>query len=305
MGLLAEIQNDALSDTVPVATLLRKVMVLAANMDSALLEDWVRHELHGYDGTVEVPTYRRFTMNFKVNGANIRWQVTGQAAPQVLVNQIVKDDNFHIFECRQPIGTISPDEIKASKGTLHINLDNYVLLMQGKLFEPSFSITRFWGEVSASQVLGIIDAVRSRVLDFVLKLKKSYPDAGEIDGLTTETPEVNQAVTQIYNTTINGDNVGAVGNNSGATISVTVNAGSIKDLRSTLAKEGINEADLIELEAAVTAEPSIGEDKRFGPKVTKWVGKMMGKAGAGAWAVSLGAAGSLLEKALLGYYGYH
>ncbi|EJL58678.1 hypothetical protein PMI09_00389 [Rhizobium sp. CF122] len=31
MGLLAEIQNDALSDTVPVATLLRKVMVLAAN----------------------------------------------------------------------------------------------------------------------------------------------------------------------------------------------------------------------------------------------------------------------------------
>lgn len=30
MGLLAEIQDDALSDTVPVATL-RKVMVLAAN----------------------------------------------------------------------------------------------------------------------------------------------------------------------------------------------------------------------------------------------------------------------------------
>ncbi|MCO6178962.1 hypothetical protein [Ciceribacter sp. RN22] len=305
MGLLAEIQNDALSDTVPVATLLRKVMVLAANLDSALLEDWVRHELHGYDADVEVPAYRKFVMNFKVSGANARWQLTGQPVPQVLVNQIVNDDTFHFFECRQPIGTISPDEIKASKGKLSINLDNYVLLMQGKLFEPSFNISRFWGEVSASQVMGIIDAVRSRVLDFVLKLKRTYPDAGEIDGLTTKTPEVNQAVTQIYNTTIHGDNAGPVGNNSGATINVTVNAGSIKDLRSVLAKEGVEEADLIELEAAVSSEPAIGQDKKFGPKVTVWLGKMVSKAGSGAWAVSLGAAGALLEKALLGYYGYN
>jgi hypothetical protein len=305
MGLLTEIQTDALSDTVPVATMLRKVMVLAANIDSALLEDWVRHELHGYDEGIEVPAYRKFTINFKASGSNARWQFTRQPVPQALVNDIVKDDTFHIFECRQAIGTISPDEIRASKGTLSINFDNFLLVMQGKIYDPSVVLSAFWGEIAASQVMGIIDAVRSRVLDFVLKLKKTYPDVGEIDGLTTKTPEVNRVVTQIYNTTIHGSNAGPVGNNSGANISVTVNTGNIQELRSVLAKEGIGEADLTELEAAVISEPVIGEDKTFGPKVTTWLGKMVSKASSGAWAVSLGAAGALLEKALLGYYGYN
>ena len=71
MGLLTEIQNDALSDTTPVATLLRKVLVLASNIDSDLLEDWVRHELHGYPADVEVPKYRTMGIAFKASGVTL------------------------------------------------------------------------------------------------------------------------------------------------------------------------------------------------------------------------------------------
>ncbi|WP_105405061.1 hypothetical protein [Neorhizobium sp. T7_12] len=305
MGLLAEIQNDALSDDVPVSTLLRKVMVLASNLDSDLLEDWVRHELHGYPNEVEVPAYRKFSINFKVNGANARWQMTRQAVPPYLVCQIVKDDDFQIFDCRQAIGTINTEEIKASNGNMSINLDNYILLMQGKLYEPSVSLTRFWGEVSASQVLGIIDAVRSRVLDFVLKLKKTYPGAGEVDGLTMKMPDVEKKVTQIYNTTIHGDNAGAVGNNTGATITITVNKGNKNELRQELQKHSVEEADILELEAVLDEEPTLDDPKKFGPKVKTWIGNMMSKAASGAWSIGLGAGGALIQSALLGYYGYN
>jgi hypothetical protein len=50
-------------------------------------------------------------------------------------------------------------------------------------------------------------------------------------------------------------------------------------------------------------EPEI-KGKKFGPKVAGWVANMLGKAGAGVWDMGLGAGGALLEKALLGYYGF-
>lgn len=303
MGLLTEIQSDALSDSTPVATLLRKVMVLAANLNSEVLEDWVKHELHGYDGDVEVPAYRSFIMNFKINGHNRAWQMTRQSVPQVAVNQILKNDNFHVFECRQPIGTINTDEIKSSKGYLTVPLDNEILLLQGKLYDASVSLTRFWGEISASQVLGITDAVRSRVLDFVLKLKKTYPDADDIDGLITKTHEDKQAVTQIYNTTIHGDNVGPVGNNAGATITINVNQGNKLQLREELKKHGVDNADIMELEAALVDEPTAKDGKSFGPKVAGWMGKMIGKAASGAWTVGVNVGTTVIQAALLGYYG--
>lgn len=70
MGLLTEIQNEAISDTVAVNSLLRKVMLLAHKLDSGLLEDWVKHELNGYPNDVEVPHYRKIPLNFKASLSN-------------------------------------------------------------------------------------------------------------------------------------------------------------------------------------------------------------------------------------------
>ncbi|MGO6689941.1 AbiTii domain-containing protein [Rhizobium leguminosarum] len=302
MGLLTEIQNDAISDAVPISSLLRKVMLLASNLDSDQLEDWVRHELHGYPDGVDVPAYRIFYMNFKVSGANSRWQITGQNVPQIAVCDAVGDANLSVFKCSQPIGTINEDEVKSSKGVMTVNLDNYVLLLQGKIFPPNFAITRFWAEISSSQILGIIDAVRNRVLEFVLALKKSYPTADDVEWIKNQESGA-ATVSQVFNTTINNGNAGVIGSANASTVNITVNHGNLQDLRTQLTQHGVSVEDLKELEAALSDEPEI-KDKKFGPKVAGWVGNMLGKAGSGVWNVGLGAAGSLLEKALLGYYGF-
>lgn len=304
MGLLTEIQNDALSDKTPVTTLLRKVMVLASELDSGLLEDWVRHELHGYPNDVQVPEYRILKLNFKVSGNNPGWRVTGQNVPSVLVCAALEDENFDLFKCRQAVGTIKEDEIRENGRALSINMDNQALFLHGKIFDRSFSISRFWADVPSSQVLGILDAIRNRTLEFALALKKKYPEADNGTGVSTKELSVEKAVSNIYYNTIHG-NVGVAGNASNSTVNITVNHGNTQELREALAKYGVEDADFIELQAALNDEPDIDADKRFGPKVNNWVSKMMGKAGSGAWAVSLGAAGALLEKALLAYYGYN
>ncbi|WP_421580667.1 hypothetical protein [Shinella sp. M31] len=169
MGLLTEIQNDALSDTTPVATLLRKVLVLASNIDSDLLEDWVRHELHGYPADVEVPKYRTMGIAFKASGATIAAQYNNMPIAQLVVERAAKNKEVSTFKCRQAIGTILPDQLGDS-GTCRLNFDNYLPLIEREMNE-GVSLFSFWGEISAALVVGIVDAVRSRVLDFVLALK--------------------------------------------------------------------------------------------------------------------------------------
>lgn len=302
MGLLAEIQNDAVSDATPVSTLLRKCLVLAHNLDSGLLEDWVRYELNGYPDGVDVPDYRQIGVNFKANANNLAWQLTGQSVAQIVVEQVTGNKDISLFKCRQAIGTIVEDEIKAS-GTLVINMDNVGLLLNHKrIMGPTYNITRFWGEIPATQVLGIADAVRNRVLEFALALSKKYPNAGDIGGITIKEPAVEKTVNQIFNTTING-NAGSIGNANNATINITVNQGNFGDLRQQLMQHGVGEDDIKELEVAIADEPNVGTDKKFGPKVGSWMGKMLGKAASGVWNVGVQAGGALLEKALLKYYG--
>lgn len=47
-GLIHEIQADALDQTIPVSTLLRKVKVAAAKLNIATDMKWVERELNGY-----------------------------------------------------------------------------------------------------------------------------------------------------------------------------------------------------------------------------------------------------------------
>lgn len=112
-----------------------------------------------------------------------------------------------------------------------------------------------------------------------------------------------KTVNQIFNTTINGGNAGIIGNADNVTVTITINQGNFGDLRQQLLQQGIDEDDLKELEAAITSEPQIGPDKKYGPKVGQWVGKMISKAATGAWNVGVDAGSALLQAALLSYYG--
>lgn len=303
MGLLNEIQNDAVSSNSNVASLLRKCLILAARVDSGLLEDWVKYELNGYPEDADVPDYRVLQLRFKGHfsgplGAHIK---NAPIAPH-LIEQIVGDDRLNWFLARQPITTIADTEKARNAGVLHVNFDNLALHLGGQVY-GGYSAVQVWGEVPSMSVIGIIEAVKSRVLELTLALEKKYPDAGEVGGMDDKDQKAKNDIQAIFNSSIYG-NVGFVGNASHSTINVEIGTGNMQALKRHLKEQGINNEDLAKLEAALQSEPSIGEDKKFGPKVTSWIGKMVEKAASGAWDVGVGASGSILATALLQYYGF-
>ncbi|MGC9501850.1 hypothetical protein [Streptomyces sp. WG7] len=58
--LLAQIKQDVLDDTKPLAGALRRCVVLGGHTGSAALRDWAQRELRGYDGVdlADVPSHR-------------------------------------------------------------------------------------------------------------------------------------------------------------------------------------------------------------------------------------------------------
>ncbi|CDZ56050.1 AbiTii domain-containing protein [Neorhizobium galegae] len=300
MGLLTEIQNDAISDAVAVNSLLRKVMLLAHKLDSGLLEDWVKHELNGYPNDIEVPSYRKIPLNFKASLSNGFYMHKSTPIAQYLVKKATGQDDIDTFNCRQAIGTI--DYKDATTDVLALNMDNLALVLRGKVIDKSWDVLHFWAEMPAAKVNGISDAVRNKVLEFTIALQKRYPNADDVEWIKQQESGA-ATVSQVFNTTITNGNAGVIGSANASTVNITVNNGNLQDLRTQLTQHGVSDEDMKQLEAALNDEPEI-KDGKFGPKVAGWVGNMIGKAGAGVWNVGLGAAGSLLEKALLGYYGF-
>ncbi|MGO8067499.1 hypothetical protein AB9E28_18530 [Rhizobium leguminosarum] len=303
MGLLHEIQNDAVDQASTTSSLLRKCLLLASRIESLLLEDWVRHELNGYPESEEVPDYRRLSMNFKGNFvASFGRQITNAPIPQHIVGKVSKRPNIEIYQFRGAISTLDDRRGMSESGALRVNYDNMAMFLHDKVFED-YQCLQFWGEISAMAALAIPDIVKTRVLDFTLKLAKTYPTAGDVAGMTTTDRGMKENLSQIFNTTINGQ-ANLVGVAEKSTISIVNGAGSVAELRNALSEAKIEPGDLDEIERAIAEEKQIVAPGKFGPKVTAWIGKMAGKAASGAWGVGLAAGTKLVESALLRFYGF-
>ncbi|MBC8282200.1 MAG: hypothetical protein H8E32_00160, partial [Nitrospinae bacterium] len=59
-----------------------------------------------------------------------------------------------------------------------------------------------------------------------------------------------------------------------------------------------------ELEQALESDEPPESPNSYGPKVSAWVAKMLGKAADGSWKIGIGGAGSLLAMALGKYFGF-
>jgi hypothetical protein len=110
-------------------------------------------------------------------------------------------------------------------------------------------------------------------------------------------------VTQIFNTTVYGGTANLVGTANASVIKFNMNVKDFSSLEAVLRDHGVAEPELTDLRDAVQSEQELKPGQRFGPKVSAWIGKMVGKAADGTWNIALEAAGNLLAQVIEKYYG--
>ena len=305
-GLLHQIQSSAVHDNESLGTVLLKLRVLAARLNSIDLENWIKHESEGYPQSVQVPPYRVISVNYVGTflgpfGSGVR----NAPVPPYLIEQYA-GEQWTNYQMRDSVAAIEDLVLRAGQGsgTLEVAVADLILLLQGKIYSD-YSCNEVRGTISRSSLMAIRHSVRSKVLDFTLELEKQFPIAASID-FGTELRPANidsHAVGQLYQQTIYGDVTNVSNKVEGNQIAVSVRSRDVETLIDYLENAGILREDASELAQIVASEPPDSPESPFGEIAKKWLGKNLKKALDGTWKIGISSASSVLTEAVKNYYG--
>lgn len=293
-SIVLELQRLSTDRSHDVTDLLRKALLVATKLRLDDFKRWVNYELNGYyDKGCSVPLYRNATAQLQVRNPYHGMQPL-----------IVADPDFarrlQQIKVRDPIGNIihilENHDRRATDPIFPIPDNVRMLLMEHTHGLPPFCM------ISMGQLASIVDAVRTGVCEWSLKLEEE----GILgQGMTFSAEERQKAASsmQIHI----GQFQGVLGDVQNSTLTqnleMTVSAGDFESLKGWLRSHGLSSADVDELQTAIESDPEPEGSNSFGPRVSGWIGKMVGKAANGAWQIGVAMAGTLLTKALAKYYG--
>ena len=206
---------------------------------------------------------------------------------------------FTTFRCRQSVATVSTMLEDPEEGTFSVRLGNLAVLLGGNVYQGQNCI-QAWGEYGKSHVIEVLNSVRNRILDFVLAIWREFDAVGSAENQALDPHKV----TQIFNTTVLGGAANIVGTSRDSVVLQGQQSGDFGALSQVLASAGVNTQDLTELRKAIKADPTPSEAHQFGPKVSEWIARMIGKAASGSWKFGIAAGSSLLANAIAKYYGF-
>ncbi len=289
-SLVLELQAMATDSSNDVIDLLRKALLVSSKLEIEDFAKWVHSELDGYEVSEIVPAYRVIRTDLKV------WNPYNGYIPLHLNSDLEnKLCNIHL---RAPISQVVTS-IRKEDGYPTIPFApeqrEYLLDIQES---PAMEPVR---RVSITCMKAIEDAIRNTILDWSLKLEKQ----GVLgDGMSFTHEEKQKAKShQVHIENFQGV-LGDVSGNVTQKNKIKVAKKDFLSLKAALEETGVGENDIVLLEKAIEADGEPSAKGEYGEKVQGWVGKMIGKAASGGWAIAMGAAGELLGKALSAYYGW-
>jgi hypothetical protein len=302
MSLLRDIQNAALDSKVHLPDLLRKCKVLAARLGNPEFKSWVDAELNGYGEKENLPSYRSFRVESHGNFSGFMGSGLQNASIPLSCLPAQFRDMLFIHHSREPISSLADLVSKEGSGSFRVPWPADLVAHVGQDIYQDMNCLSAWQVIPRGGVVGMLDTVRTRVLNFVLEIESDAPDAGEAAPGVHPVPQ--ERVNQVFHTEIYG-NVGnvAAGSEGFSQSSVTTIAqGDFNSLRTYLTNLGVGPAELVELEDA-TAKDRTSRQDGMGEQTAKWLGKMISRASSGALKVGTTVATTLLTKAIAQYLG--
>lgn len=259
MSRLAALIDQAADGTRPLADVLRQVKILASRIGDSELASWATRELNGYGPDDELPDYRA-SRKLPVLG---EWSGPfGSSISNAPVSSVGLPDEFLAagFSARFPHSVAELEAVSGGDVDARISWDpwivaNYNRAVQNRKGGAGFEMMSLVDArivLPRNVVAGILDSIRTRVLDLSLDLERVAPEAGEPGGPTIEDPQVD-AVVQNFHITVNGDGANiATGDNARQRSSVK--KGDVHSLVEAARGLGLSIEDAESFRAAVEAD---------------------------------------------------
>lgn len=167
-GIVLELQREALDKSTRVSDLLRKALLVARKLKIVDLESWILSELNGYSDTdaASFPPYRWIHGEIKsFNPYNGMWLPIMFPEAEAKIHQALTRR-----PCSQAIAEIENLISRTKDGQLSMP---YSPDVQAKLINAADLLSPPVLIVPESRLYGIVDAVRTTILDWALKLEEN------------------------------------------------------------------------------------------------------------------------------------
>jgi hypothetical protein len=247
-SIVEELQRGALNRNTPVSDLLRMAKVISVKLGLPDLAKWVDHELNGY-GMTEVPAYRFVRGQVKGKNPFHGWQ------PVLFTNEKVE-----MVLSNQPIGQ-PVAEIEHMLSSIANDPSEMIIMLSGQVAAQLRNSTHtdlpFAIIISSGEAWGIIDAVRTALLDWSLKLEQTGIK-GEGLSFSNEEREKAHEGQATYHIGSIGSFTGNLAANSGTVNATSAQASPddvlklVETIRASEQALNVSGAEIIRLEAALT-----------------------------------------------------
>lgn len=176
MDLLTQIRDELVSGDILLSVALRKARVLAESLNDEDFTKWVKFEINGYPPeSAEIPEYR--VLNVPSIGhliGNFGKELKNVNLPSINLPKAVQEfmEKTILFE-----GVAGLEGLISLESNLIVIKwpANIVVLCQDK-FYVGMNLIDANKQIGRSMIVQIIESIRSRLLEFVLSLRKKYPE---------------------------------------------------------------------------------------------------------------------------------
>lgn len=235
MSLLREIQNDAVNTNVKVSDLLRKCKILAYRLGNEDFKIWIENELNGYLNVKEeeLPTYRVLEkLNSKGHFAGPF--NSGLRNADIPIFNLPKklQHNLSIVTLNRPIAEL--EDLANSESELSQSWNPLIVAKYGMQMYQGYNCIQAWKIISSSALVGIIDTIKTKILNFVLEIEMINEDAGDVEINSNPIPQ--DKVSQVFNIHIAGDVQNLASGNHQSTINQNISNKIPQDFLELLTK---------------------------------------------------------------------
>ncbi len=307
MSLLREIQDGTTEDSVSLGSLLRKTKLLATRIGVKEIGTWAEHELSGYGNTEELPPYRGpFEAVVLGNAMGLFGsRLENFPIPPLALSEEYRDG--HLFKLCFLHGVAELESLAAAKQTARAPWQADAVMMFPMLAEggivkidPSMRWVEIWKQVPYTTVIGVLDAIRTRLLDFSMQLGENEPAVEHEQRITD--PERIQQATNTFHTIVYAESANVALGNRDVTQTLEFpapydNAGLIAYLH----KMGLDDKMIGDLQDALNGDAR-EDDERQGPgrRVLAWLKNFSASTTTG---IGTPVATALITQVLLHHFG--
>ncbi len=300
MKIIDDLIDELTDKTVSLTDILIKTKVLAYKLKNQELKIWLDNELNGYPSG-KLPDYRILGCQVIGSLSNGYQRAKNYPIPLIGLEKELREGILKV-NLFQSISTLDEFVQKEKGGKMIMNIPPEMYDYLSKDLDNGFVIEYARREIDRVQVLQTLTSVRTKLLDFLLKLNDEVGDENDLKPFSEGNPK--DKIASIFHSSVFGNNTTIiVGDNNTQTIT-NITKGDFKSLEKLLLENGLKKTEIQELESIIDSDNPDSTKKEFGGNVKNWITKMLSNVMNGSWQVGLGAAGNLLAQGISSYYGW-